>query len=34
MTVVSNIDDMRQSDYNGETMAQLIRNDRLKELGI
>lgn len=32
LTLISNIDDMRQSDYNGETLTQLSRNDALDDL--
>lgn len=32
LTLISNIDDMRQSDYNGETLTQLLRNDALNDI--
>lgn len=32
LTLVSNINDMKQRDYHGETMGQIIRDDKLNEL--
>mgnify|MGYP001501794511 CR=1 FL=1 len=32
LTLISNINDMKQRDYNGETLGQIIRDDKLNEL--